>query len=83
MGKSVNKMMHLLAIIDIKDQVSPDAWLDIESELDESLELLLEWGFIDKINNEIVLSDKGKNALNYLSNRGKEVQTPTEPYVTR
>ena len=75
MGKSVNQVIHLLALIDRKEEVNLDTWLDVESELAENIDTLLEWGFVDKENNEYVLTNKGKNTLNYFNQRKKEEHT--------
>ena len=77
MGKSVNQVLHLLSLIDRKELVSSDTWLTYESELAENMDMLLEWDFVTKINNEYVLTNKGKNTLNYFNPDRKE-ETPLQ-----
>ena len=66
MGKSINQILYLLAFIDRKEDISSDTWLTYESEFNDNLEMLLELDLVSQENSEYVLTNKGRNILNYM-----------------
>jgi hypothetical protein len=72
MEKSVKQVLHLLALIDRREHLSSDTWLVFKSELVANLDILLELEYVVIKGNEYILTNKGKNILNYYNQERKE-----------
>jgi hypothetical protein len=72
MEKSVKQVLHLLALIDRREHLSSDTWLAFKSELVANLDILLELEYVVIKDNEYILTNKGKNILNYYNQERNE-----------